>query len=70
MKSVRPEAPYLPNNVQYIANNNGLESKDDVSCTWAVKLAPFRPLPAVLDHQSHCISQLLSMICCRHNPCP
>eukprot|EP00878_Enallax_costatus_P006672 GHUV01006994.1.p1 GENE.GHUV01006994.1~~GHUV01006994.1.p1 ORF type:complete len:992 (+),score=332.89 GHUV01006994.1:1132-4107(+) len=31
MKSVRAEAPYLPSNIQYIANNNGLEDRDDVS---------------------------------------
>lgn len=31
MKSVRSEAPYLPSNIQYIANNNGLENRDDVS---------------------------------------
>jgi hypothetical protein len=31
MKSTRSEAPYLPSNVQYIANNNALDSKDDVS---------------------------------------
>lgn len=30
MKSARAEAPYLPSNIQYIANNNGLESKEDV----------------------------------------
>jgi allophanate hydrolase subunit 1 len=29
-KSARPEAPYLPSNIQYIANNNGLEGKEDV----------------------------------------
>ncbi|KAI8468536.1 MAG: allophanate hydrolase subunit 2-domain-containing protein [Monoraphidium minutum] len=29
-KSIRPEAPYLPNNVQYVAENNGLPSKEDV----------------------------------------
>lgn len=32
-KSVRPEAPYLPSNIQYIANNNGLKDKEDVSGT-------------------------------------
>lgn len=31
MKSARSEAPYLPSNIQYMANNNGLDSKDDVS---------------------------------------
>lgn len=31
MKSTRSEAPYLPSNVQYIANNNALDGKDDVS---------------------------------------
>lgn len=30
-KSLRPEAPYLPNNVDYVAKNNGLSSKEDVS---------------------------------------
>jgi hypothetical protein len=31
MKSTRSEAPYLPSNIQYIANNNALDSKEDVS---------------------------------------
>lgn len=31
MKSTRSEAPYLPCNIQYIANNNALECKEDVS---------------------------------------
>jgi hypothetical protein len=31
MKSTRSEAPYLPSNVQYVANNNALASKEDVS---------------------------------------
>jgi hypothetical protein len=31
MKSARSEAPYLPSNIQYIANNNGLEDREDVS---------------------------------------
>jgi hypothetical protein len=31
MKSARSEAPYLPSNIQYIANNNALDSKEDVS---------------------------------------
>jgi hypothetical protein len=36
MKSTRSEAPYLPSNIQYIANNNALDSKEDVSvCTAA-----------------------------------
>lgn len=31
MKSIRPEAPYLPSNIEYIANNNGLTGgKDEV----------------------------------------
>jgi len=30
MRSARSEAPYLPSNVQYIANNNGLPGKEDV----------------------------------------
>lgn len=29
-KSVRPEAPYLPSNVDYVAANNGLASAEDV----------------------------------------
>ena len=29
-RSARSEAPYLPSNIQYIANNNGLEGKEDV----------------------------------------
>jgi urea carboxylase len=29
-KSVRAEAPYLPSNVEYVAANNGLASKEDV----------------------------------------
>jgi hypothetical protein len=32
MKSARAEAPYLPSNIQYIANNNGLKDREDVSC--------------------------------------
>jgi ABC-type multidrug transport system permease subunit len=31
MKSTRSEAPYLPSNIEYIANNNALEGKEDVS---------------------------------------
>jgi urea carboxylase len=31
MKSTRAEAPYLPNNVDYIAANNALTSREDVS---------------------------------------
>jgi hypothetical protein len=31
MKSARAEAPYLPSNIQYIANNNGLKDREDVS---------------------------------------
>jgi urea carboxylase len=33
MKSARAEAPYLPSNIQYIANNNGLEDREDVSAS-------------------------------------
>ncbi|KAK9808021.1 hypothetical protein WJX73_005265 [Symbiochloris irregularis] len=33
MKSVRPEAPYLPSNVDFIAANNGLKGADDVRQT-------------------------------------
>lgn len=29
MKSIRPEAPYLPSNIDYIASNNGLEGGRD-----------------------------------------
>merc|ERR1719493_552258 len=30
MKSIRPEAPYLPSNIEYIAQNNGLSGTDEV----------------------------------------
>jgi urea carboxylase len=30
MKSVRPQAPYLPSNIQYVAQNNGLAGQQDV----------------------------------------
>ena len=33
MRSVRPEAPYLPSNVDFIAANNGLQSAEDVKGT-------------------------------------
>lgn len=33
MKSVRSEAPYLPSNVDYMAKNNGLDSKEQVRST-------------------------------------
>jgi hypothetical protein len=29
-RSTRPEAPYLPSNIEYMANNNGLSSKEEV----------------------------------------
>lgn len=29
-RSTRPEAPYLPSNIEYMAKNNGLSSKDEV----------------------------------------
>jgi len=31
MKSTRSEAPYLPSNIEYIAKNNALAGKEDVS---------------------------------------
>jgi hypothetical protein len=39
MKSTRSEAPYLPSNIEYIANNNALEGKEDVSHSHAVLAA-------------------------------
>ena len=30
MKSIRDDAPYVPSNVDFVAANNGLSSRDDV----------------------------------------
>lgn len=52
-KSVRSEAPYLPSNIQYIANNNGLEDREDVSVLGVDPTVVAAMIPVVLSLPHH-----------------
>ena len=65
MRSARSEAPYLPSNVQYIANNNGLPGKEDVSAAFCSAAAAVDLLTCYVKglHLVKCTSCIASLLC-------
>jgi hypothetical protein len=62
MKSTRCEAPYLPSNIDYIANNNALEGREDVSHLHGstdVGIVHMYMLPQQQQQQQLCLPGLL-----------
>lgn len=52
MKSTRSEAPYLPSNIEYIANNNALAGKEDVSSCCLASSQTITLLPRLSHRQA------------------
>lgn len=66
MKSTRSEAPYLPSNIQYIANNNALDSKEDVS--GAVPATPsVHSLLCTQRHTNPCSTSVRDTVALSHS---